>query len=48
MIDLEIENLQLDHDVTLNLTLSNLEIFKTAIQRLSSKASIVCGVYMLA
>ena len=33
MIGLENENLQIDHDVTLNLSLSNLEIFTTAIQR---------------
>ena len=32
MIDLESKILQIDHDVTLNLSLSNLKIFTTAIQ----------------
>ena len=33
MIDFESENIQIDHDVTLNLSLSNIEIVTTAIQR---------------
>ena len=41
MIGLESENLQIDHDVTLNLSLPNLEIFTTAIQRLTLKTLIV-------
>ena len=54
IIGLESENHQIDHDVTLNLPLSNLEILTTAIQRLTSKNLIVRpwkhlpGVYMLA
>ena len=40
IIGLESENLQIDHDVTLN-SLSNLEIFTTAIQRLTLKNLIV-------
>ena len=36
MIGLESENLKIDQDVTLNLSLSNLEISSTAIQRLTS------------
>ena len=41
MIGLESENLQIDQKVTLNLSLSNLEISTTAIQRLTSNTLIV-------
>ena len=40
MIGLESENIQIDQDVTLNLSLSNLEIYTTAIQRLTSNTLI--------
>ena len=38
---LESENLQIDKDVTLNLSLSNLEISSTAIQRLTPNTLII-------
>ena len=41
MIGLESENLQIDHDLTLNLSVSNLEIFTTAKQSLILKTLIV-------
>ena len=39
MIDLKSEKLQIDQDVTLNLSLSNLEIFTSAIRKWGSKTS---------